>query len=195
MGSRQPPQLQTMKMKKTTVWAMCRRWRLTSSSGWIRSMAAPVVPIRLARMAPTARKRALVRGWAGRSPAMRMPPLMVYRLNSRRMNGPYSPKTAREEHVAGQGEVRPADRRQHHVRRRPLGLQRKRPPEQVIGKRHCRQRGRHGEPVRVALPPRGRCRQQRKHGDAQQQQRKGQDRPVGWVLDMIPATTAPTGLK
>ena len=59
-------------------------------------MAAPVVPMRLARTAPTARRKAvLVRGWAGRSPAMRMPPLIVYRLNSKRMKGPYSPKTAR----------------------------------------------------------------------------------------------------
>ena len=95
MGSRQPPQLQTMKMKKTTVWATRRLSRLVSSSGRISSMAAPVVPTRLASTAPTARKMALVRGRAGRSPAMRMPPLIVYRLNSSRMKGTYSPKTAR----------------------------------------------------------------------------------------------------
>ena len=35
-------------------------------------------------------KAVFVSGWAGKSPAMRMPPLIVYRLNSSTMNGMYS---------------------------------------------------------------------------------------------------------
>ena len=40
--------------------------------------------------APDGQKGRFVSGWAGRSPAMRMPPLIVYRLNSSTMNGMYS---------------------------------------------------------------------------------------------------------
>ena len=32
-------------------------------------------------------KAEFVSGWAGKSPSMRMPPLIVYRQNSRMMNG------------------------------------------------------------------------------------------------------------
>ena len=83
-----------MKMKKTTVCWTCFRSRLVSSSGRINSIAAPVVPMKLASTAPAARNAQFVNGWAGRSPSMRMPPLIVYRLNSRTMNGMYSPRIA-----------------------------------------------------------------------------------------------------
>ncbi len=79
-----------MKIKNTIVWATCRRWRFVSISGRTRSIAAPVVPMKLASNAPTAMKAVFVRGWAGRSPAIRMPPLIVYKLNNSTMNGIYS---------------------------------------------------------------------------------------------------------
>ena len=62
MGNKQPPQLQTMKMKKTTVCLTCLRSRLVSSKGRISSMAAPVVPIRLANTEPMAMNVVLVTG-------------------------------------------------------------------------------------------------------------------------------------
>ena len=40
-------------------------------------MAAPVVPMKLASSPPAAMKAVLVNGWAGRSPSMRIPPLIV----------------------------------------------------------------------------------------------------------------------
>ena len=64
-----PPQLQTMKMKKITVCWTCLRSRLVSSSGRIRSMAAPVVPMKLAKQAPAGEERA-VRQWMGRQIAL-----------------------------------------------------------------------------------------------------------------------------
>ena len=55
-------------------------------------MAAPVVPMKLASTAPIAMKVAFVSGSGRKSPAMRMPPLIVYRLNSSTMNGTNSCK-------------------------------------------------------------------------------------------------------
>ena len=77
-------------MKKMTVCLTCFRSRLVSNSGRINSIAAPVVPMKLARTAPAARNAQFTKGWAGRSPSIRMPPLIVYKLNRRTMNGMYS---------------------------------------------------------------------------------------------------------
>ena len=52
-----------MKMKITTVWATCLRSRLVSSSGRMSSIAAPVVPMKLASTAPIAHERG-IRQWA-----------------------------------------------------------------------------------------------------------------------------------
>ena len=60
--------LQTRKIKKMTVCLTYFRSRLVCSRGRINNIAAPVVPMKLAMPAPTARKMVLVRGWAGRSP-------------------------------------------------------------------------------------------------------------------------------
>lgn len=89
-GNSRPPQLQTTKIKNTTVCATCFRSLLVSKSGRIKSIAAPVVPMKLARRPPLIINVALVSECAGRSPWMRMPPLIVYRLNNSTMNGMYS---------------------------------------------------------------------------------------------------------
>jgi len=69
--------LLTMKMKKITVCFTCLRSLLICSSGRMSTMEAPVVPMKLARRAPSSRMRALVPVCAGTSPVSRMPPLMV----------------------------------------------------------------------------------------------------------------------
>ena len=94
MGSKQPPQLQTAKMKKMTVCLTCFRSRFVSSNGRISNMAAPVVPTKLAMVAPIPMKATLVEGRATKSPSMRTPPVMVYKLNSSTINGMYSSSMA-----------------------------------------------------------------------------------------------------
>jgi hypothetical protein len=83
-----------MKMKKITVCRTCRRSLLVARSGRISSMAAPVVPIRLAGTPPTARNAVFVPGCAGRSPRSRIPPRMTYNASSSTINGTYSSSTA-----------------------------------------------------------------------------------------------------
>jgi len=53
-------------------------------------MAAPVVPMKLASRPPAAMNAELVSACAGRSPWMRIPPLIVYRLNNSMIKGMYS---------------------------------------------------------------------------------------------------------
>ena len=105
-------------------------------------MAAPVVPMKLARTAPTARKRVLVRGWAGTSPAMRMPPLMVYRLKSKTMKGPYSPKTARSSTSPARAKFGPRTAGSTTCGAGHSDSNGKVPTEEVIGQRHRRPRPR-----------------------------------------------------
>ena len=52
----------TRKMKKITVWALCRRSRLARSSGRISSIAAPVVPTHEASTVPVTMIAALTPG-------------------------------------------------------------------------------------------------------------------------------------
>ena len=78
---------ETRKMKKTTVCRTCSRSRLVWSKGRIRTIEAPVVPIRLAANAPTARTPVLTAGRARRSPLSWSPPEITYRLASSTMNG------------------------------------------------------------------------------------------------------------
>ena len=52
-GVSEPPALETMKMKKMTTWATCRRSSLARIRGRISSIEAPVVPMTLANTAPT----------------------------------------------------------------------------------------------------------------------------------------------
>jgi len=75
-----------MKMKNTTVCATWRRSSLVESSGRMRRMEAPVVPMSEARTAPTARKAAFTLGRASTSPVTTMPPEITNRLPSSAMN-------------------------------------------------------------------------------------------------------------
>ncbi len=154
-GKSKPPQLHTTKMKKTTVCLTCFRSRLVSSSGRINSIAAPVVPMKLAKTAPAARNAQLTKGWAGRSPSIRMPPLMVYKLNRRTMNGNVLLENRVVQHFAGLAEV------------------------EVIRQRDRRQAAGHVEAVEIVLPPVRRGRHKRQHGNRRQQRRKRRDHPVG----------------
>jgi hypothetical protein len=61
-GVSRPPQLETMKMKRTTRWTRLRRDSLARRSGRIRSTDAPVVPITLARTAPIASSAVFMSG-------------------------------------------------------------------------------------------------------------------------------------
>src|SRR6185295_12791405 len=63
IGVRQPPTLETMKMKKTT-WYAVTRYLFRRSHGRIKSIEAPVVPNRLDASAPTNRKTTFTRGVA-----------------------------------------------------------------------------------------------------------------------------------
>ncbi len=77
-------------MKKTTVCVTRVRSRLVWSTGRIRSIDAPVVPRKEARMLPVARNVVLTSGVARRSPVSRIPPAMAYSAVRRIMNETYS---------------------------------------------------------------------------------------------------------
>jgi hypothetical protein len=77
IGRSVPPMLLTSRMKKTTVWTLYRRCALVWRIGLISTMLAPVVPMKLAIIAPTARNAVLVSGRAARSPRRETPPLMT----------------------------------------------------------------------------------------------------------------------
>src|SRR5699024_7267750 len=78
------------KIVNTTVWARWRRCALVARMGRISSIAAPVVPMKLASSPPTARKAVLVRGVAARSPRRTIPPDTVNSASSSTMNCTYS---------------------------------------------------------------------------------------------------------
>ena len=184
MGSRQPPQLQTMKMKKTIVWATCLRWRLVSSSGPDQEHGRPGRADQAGQHGPDGQKHGVGPRPGGQLAGDADAAADRIQAEQQEDERPILAENRPQQHVAGQGEIRPADRRQDQVRRRPLALQGKSPPEQVIGQRQCRQDGGDVEAVHVALPPRLGCLQQGKHGDGQQEQSEGQQRPVGRVLGM-----------
>ena len=67
----------TRKMKKTKVWVLLRRKALARSTGRIITMAAPVVPIRLASTVPMASSATLVPGVPTSDPLSMTPPPAV----------------------------------------------------------------------------------------------------------------------
>ena len=83
-GVRQPPMLETRKMKKIGMCSVRRRSELVWRRGRMRSMLAPVVPMKLARTAPMNRNMVLTSGVALRSPLRTMPPEMMNRAVRRR---------------------------------------------------------------------------------------------------------------
>ena len=93
-GVREPPALDTMKIKNTTTWATCLRLSLALMSGRIMSMDAPVVPMKLAKNAPIARMAVLRPGLPCKLPRIKMPPETVYKAVKRTMNGMYYANSA-----------------------------------------------------------------------------------------------------
>ena len=79
--------LATRKMKKTTMWVLWRRQWLERSTGRMSSMAAPVVPTKLARKVPTAIMITLFLVVPTGAPATWMPPATVNRPKSSTMKG------------------------------------------------------------------------------------------------------------
>ena len=73
-GDSAPPILPTRKMKNTTTWTLWKRAALARSSGRIRIIAAPVVPITLAISVPNARMTVLTSGVPRSAPVTRTPP-------------------------------------------------------------------------------------------------------------------------
>ena len=86
-GVRHPPMLATRKMKKTTMWALCARQMLARRTGRMSSIAAPVVPIQLARNVPIASMITLLRVEPLMVPATWMPPVTTNRPSSSTMKG------------------------------------------------------------------------------------------------------------
>ena len=93
-GVRPPPMLATKKIKKITTCTLCLRLSFAFSSGRIISMAAPVVPMMGASRVPMAKSAVLSLGEPCRLPHTRIPPEMVYKASSSRINGMYSPTMA-----------------------------------------------------------------------------------------------------
>ena len=89
-GVSEPPMFATRKMKKITVCTLYLRCAFARISGRISSMAAPVVPIQLARIVPISRMAVFTAGLPARLPVTLMPPEIVNRANSRMINGTYS---------------------------------------------------------------------------------------------------------
>jgi len=86
-GVKLPPMLATRKMNKRTMWARRRRQALARMSGRIKSMAAPVVPVRLASPVPSAKNPTLKVGLPLKLPRTRIPPVTVYSAQRRMMKG------------------------------------------------------------------------------------------------------------
>ena len=88
---KEPPMFATRKMKNTIVWTLCLRWwSIARHNGRMSNMAAPVVPIQLARMVPNSKIPVLSMGVPTRRPFNRMPPLTVNSANSKMIKGRYS---------------------------------------------------------------------------------------------------------
>ncbi|KZR98473.1 Uncharacterized protein APZ42_006099, partial [Daphnia magna] len=73
-GVKDPPALETMKMKNTTTCATCLRLSLARMSGRMSNIEAPVVPMKLASTAPMARMAVFSPGLPCKLPRMKMPP-------------------------------------------------------------------------------------------------------------------------
>ena len=68
-GVRQPPILDTRKIKKTMMWLLFLLQEFILMTGRIISMEDPVVPMQLDRSVPMIRRQTLTRGDPARSPS------------------------------------------------------------------------------------------------------------------------------
>lgn len=90
MGVSSPPRLETINIKKMGKCLVRCLSELVCKSGRMSNILAPVVPIKLARMAPIPRKRVLMVGVAFKSPDKWMPPEIIKREASKTINEIYS---------------------------------------------------------------------------------------------------------
>ncbi len=177
-GNRHPPQLQTMKMKKTTVCWTCFRSRLVSRSGRTSNIAAPVVPIRLASN-PAGRKKGGVGQRMGGQVAFdadaaadrvqteqqddeRQVLAQTALASTAPVWAKFGPAAAgKATHGTGQWTASGCVQ------------------QQVVDQRDRRQSAGHIEPVQIVFPPVCRGAEQRQHGNRPQQQDERRRHPVG----------------
>ena len=74
-------------MKKTTTWTLCFRQALARNNGRISNIAAPVVPIQLAKDVPIAMIIVLTAGDPRSEPFKQIPPAAVNKADSKTING------------------------------------------------------------------------------------------------------------
>ena len=82
--------LATRNMKNTMTWTFFSRYLFARIKGRMSSMAAPVVPIQLAKIVPMKITPVLTMGFPTKDPVSCTPPEMVNKDRSRMMNGTYS---------------------------------------------------------------------------------------------------------
>ena len=91
-GVSEPPMLATKKIKKTMIWTFCFRYILARIKGRINNIAAPVVPIQLAKTVPIRIIAVFTTGVPTNDPLSCTPPDIVNNANSRIIKGIYSNK-------------------------------------------------------------------------------------------------------
>lgn len=89
-GVNEPPIFATKKIKNTITCTLCFRHILARINGRISSIAAPVVPIQLARIVPIKIIPVFTIGLPTNFPVNRIPPEIVNKANNKIMNGMYS---------------------------------------------------------------------------------------------------------
>ena len=112
-----------MNVKKMTVCLTCFRSRLVSSNGRIKSIAAPVVPMKLASTAADGEKRRVGHGMGGQVALDANPAADGVQAEQQDDERNVFAQDRVGQHLAGLGKVEPAGRRQRDVRRGPMGLQ------------------------------------------------------------------------
>ena len=89
-GVNDPPMFATKKIKNTTICTLCFLSLFALRSGLIRSIAAPVVPIQLAKTVPRKMIPAFTIGVPTKEPVNCTPPEIVNKAKSKIINGIYS---------------------------------------------------------------------------------------------------------
>ena len=89
-GVSEPPILATKNIKNTTTCTLCLRLSFALSSGRIISIAAPVVPIKLANNVPIANSKVFNFGLPCKLPLIKIPPEIMNKLLINMTKGRYS---------------------------------------------------------------------------------------------------------
>ena len=86
-GVNDPPIFATKKMKNTITWTLCSRCLLALINGRINNIAAPVVPIQLAKIVPIKIMIEFNSGVPTSEPFKRIPPEIVNKASKSIING------------------------------------------------------------------------------------------------------------